>query len=169
MRLPPTLAAGLLVWSCTNLLGCASQRESRPPTHAELVVDHMQGDYAEVLRWCPVILGDRGADPAVSDWCLFGYPAALRLTLDTDEALSFMRLVCTDMTTGSLAEPSFRRFYVREVARWYALPMRMQREDRALARGLPATVEAFSGACEVDPTLVYVTLDTKLPSHRDTR
>ena len=170
MRLSLTFGAGLLAWCCcANVFGCASERLSRPPTHDELVVDHMRGDYAEVLHWCPVILGDRGADPALSDWCLFGYPAALRLTLDTEQALHFMGMVCTDVTSGSLADPAFRTFYVREVARWVALPMRHQRQSRALARGLRATVEAFSEACELDPELVYVDLDTEIPTRRDAR
>lgn len=170
VRSSPTLAAGLLASLIgAGSFGCARERASRPPTHDELVIEHMQGNYAEVLRWCPVILGDRGADPAQSDWCLFGYPAALRLTLNTEQALRFMGMVCTDMTGGSLADPAFRSFYVREVARWYALPMRLQRQKRALARGLPGAVEAFSEACKVDPALVLVELDTELPSRRDAR
>jgi hypothetical protein len=173
MRLSPTLVAGLsrliIALVGANVLGCASDRPSRPPTHDELVVDHMQGNYAEVLRWCPVILGDRGADPAQSDWCLFGYPAALRLTLATEQALNFMGMVCTDVASGSLADEAFRSFYVREVARWYALPMRLQRQERALARGLRSTVEAFSEACKVDPELVSVDLNTELPTRRDAR
>jgi hypothetical protein len=152
-----------------NTLGCASARDSRPPTHDELVVEHMQGNYAAVLRWCPVVLADPGADPAQSDWCLFGYPAALRLSLDTERSLSFMTMVCTDRTSGSLADPAFRIFYVREVARWYALPLRLQRQERALARGLRPTLEAFSGACSVDPELVLVDLDTALPTRSTAR
>jgi hypothetical protein len=169
----PTLVAGLAGLIATllgsNVFGCASDRSSSPPTHDELVVDHMQGNYEAVLRWCPVILGDRGADPALSDWCLFGYPAALRLTLATEQALNFMEMACTDVARASLADEAFRTFYVREVARWYALPMRLQRQENALARGLGPTVEAFSEACKVDPELVYADLNTTLPTRRKAR
>ncbi|KIG15658.1 hypothetical protein DB30_05406 [Enhygromyxa salina] len=145
---------------------CARPPATNPPTHEALVTEHMQGNYAAVLRWCPMILADRGADPAQSSWCLFGYPAALRLTLDTEQALKFIGRVCTDTSSAALADPGFRTSYVREVARWYALPMRLQRQDRALARGLPATVAAFSEACQVDPVLVSTGLDTALPTRR---
>ncbi|PRQ06594.1 hypothetical protein ENSA7_36970 [Enhygromyxa salina] len=161
---------GLLgVIAAGNTAGCARGAASRPPTHEELVTDHMQGDYAEVLRWCPVILGDRGADPAQSDWCLFGYPAALRLTLDAERARSFMGRVCTDASGGSPADPAFRVAYVREVARWYALPMRMQGQDSALARGFGVTVQALSAACSVDPELVLADVDIELPTRRRAR
>lgn len=170
MRLTPSLRSGLIAWVVgVSTFGCATERPSRPPTHDELVVEHMQGNYAEVLRWCPLILADRGADPALSDWCLFGYPAALRLTLDTEQALTFMTRVCTDAKRPGLADESFRSFYVREVARWVALPMRLQRQERALARGLRATVEAFGGACQVNPELVYLQLDTELRTRRGAR
>ncbi|PRP89944.1 hypothetical protein ENSA5_69450 [Enhygromyxa salina] len=149
------------------LLGCAPGRPSRPPTHEELVVDHMEGDYGEVLRWCPVILDDPGADEPRADWCLFGYPAALRLALETERALAFVRSVCTDMTGRPDGDEDFRTFYVREVARWFALPLRLQRQDEGLTRALRGAVTDFSEVCQVDAQEVYFGLDTELPRRRD--
>src|SRR5262245_21531100 len=122
----------------------------------------MQGKYEEVLRWCPVILEAPGADPEISDWCLFGYPAALRLSLDTAGARGFMRSACLDVTGKPRGDEQFRVFYVREVARWFALPMRLQKQEVALPRAVAATVEDFSKICLVDPEVVRAGLDTKL-------
>jgi hypothetical protein len=144
------------------LTGCAGARAVKPPTHEQLVNHHMQGNYAEVLHWCPVILEASGADPRLSDWCLFGYPAALRLSLDTPGALGFMRSVCTDVTGEPRGDEEFRVFYVREVARWFALPMRLQKQDVALPRAVRATVHDFSKVCLVDPERVQAGLDTTL-------
>jgi hypothetical protein len=145
-----------------TLIGCAGSRPAKPPTHEALVNLHMQGKYDEVLRWCPVILEDSGADPRLSDWCLFGYPAALRLSLDTPSALGFMRSVCTDVTGKPRGDEDFRVFYVRQVARWFALPMRLQKQDVALPRAVQATVLEFSEVCLVDPERVHAGLDTEL-------
>lgn len=145
-----------------TLIGCAGSRPPRPPTHEELVNHHMQGKYDEVLRWCPLILDDAGSNPRLSDWCLFGYPAALRLSLDTPSALGFMRSVCTDMTGKPQGDEDFRVFYVREVARWFALPMRYQKQDVALPRAVRATVQDFSKVCLVDPERVQAGLETEL-------
>jgi hypothetical protein len=125
---------------------------------------HRQIELADrlALRWCPVILDDGGADPRLSDWCLFGYPAALRLSLDTPSAMGFMRSVCTDMTGKPRGDEDFRVFYVREVARWFALPMRWQKQDVALPRAVRATVHDFSEVCLVDPERVRAGLDTEL-------
>jgi hypothetical protein len=144
------------------LLGCASARTPRPPTHEQLVNHHMQGKYDEVVRWCPVILDAQGADPRLSDWCLFGYPAALRLSLDTTAALGFVRSVCTDVTGEARGDENFRVFYVREVTRWVALPMRLQKQDVALPRAVNATVHDYSEVCLVDPQAVRAGLDTTL-------
>jgi hypothetical protein len=148
------------------LVACASAGARRPPGHEALVNAHMQGNYEQVLRWCPVILEDSGADPAQSDWCLFGYPAALRLALDSEGALGFMRSVCTDLAGHPSGDEAFRVFYVREVARWFALPMRMQKRDATLPRALRSTVNEFSEVCLVDPEAVRVGLDTHLPTRR---
>lgn len=150
------------VLALAGLLGCAASTSSQPPNHEALVNEHMKGNYAEVLRWCPMILDDPGADPVQSDWCLFGYPAALRLSLDTDSALLFMRTVCTDLAGHAVGKQSFREFYVREVARWFALPMRLQNQDALLPRAVEATVADFSAACLVDPETVGRGLDTRL-------
>ena len=139
------------------------------PTHDELVLDHMRGRYVEVLRWCPRIVEDAGADPAQSDWCLFGYPAALWLNFETKASVAFVRTVCTDLTGSPRGEESFRRFYVGEVVRWYALPLRLEGEDEALMRSLPATVELLSAACFVDPAQVNANLDTELRPRREAR
>lgn len=148
-------------------LGCAAgNKDVKPPTHEQLVNHHMQGDYAEVLRWCPRILDDRGAEPSLSDWCLFGYPAALRLSLDSARAELFMRTVCTDMAGAAQGDEAFRVFYVREVARWFALPMRLQKQDAQLDRAVYSTVAEFSAVCQVDPEAVYAGLDTQLPRRR---
>ena len=95
----------------------------------------MQGHYDQVVFWCPVILEAPGADPEISDWCLFGYPAALRLSLDTAGAGGFMHSVCVDVSGAPRGDENFRVFYVREVARWIALPMRLQKQDAALTGG----------------------------------
>jgi hypothetical protein len=122
----------------------------------------MQGDYGEVVRWCPVILDAPGADPRLSDWCLFGYPAALRLSLDTHRAQGFVRSVCTDLAGEPRGDEEFRVFYVREVTRWFALPMRLQKQDATLPRAVRATVADFSEVCLVDPEVVRAGLDTSL-------
>lgn len=155
----PTLLAMLLI---APLISCAGTRGSRAPTHEQLVTDHLRGNYEQVLRWCPVILEDRGAEPGLSDWCLFGYPAALRLSLDTTHALEFMRTVCTDVTGRPRGDEDFRVFYVREVARWFALPMRWQKQDKALPRAVGATVDDFARVCRVSPRRVHHGLDTKI-------
>lgn len=152
----------VLLSSLLALTGCAAARTVRPPTHEQLVNDHMQGKYDEVLHWCPVILDAPGADPRLSDWCLFGYPAALRLSLDTPGALGFMRSACTDVTGKPQGDEEFRVFYVREVARWFALPMRLQKQDAALPRAVRATIDDFSEVCLVDPERVLEGLDTTL-------
>ena len=149
-------------------LGCRVG-QTQVPSHDELVTDHMQGRYAEVLRWCPEIVEDIGADPAQSDWCLFGYPAATWLSRDREAALAFMRNVCTDLAGSPRGDASFRIFYVGEVARWYALPLRMQNRDKALERVLRATIEQLSAVCFVDPEEVERGLDTKLPTRREAR
>lgn len=150
-------------------LACRPKDRTVAPSHDELVTDHMQGRYVEVLRWCPRIVEDAGADPAQSDWCLFGYPAALWLNLETKASLAFVRSVCTDLSGSARGHAEFRIFYVREVVRWYALPLRLGGEDRALMRALPATVEVLSAACFVDPAAVHSGLDTELPTRREAR
>lgn len=145
---------------------CAAPGRSRPPGHEALVNEHMLGNYEAVLRWCPVILEDPGADPAQSDWCLFGYPAALRLALDSENALGFVRSMCTDLAGQPRGDEEFRVFYVREVARWLALPMRMQKRDATLARAVRSSIEDFSEVCRVTPAAVLVGLDTQLPTRR---
>lgn len=155
----PTLITMLLI---APLISCAGVGSSRAPTHEQLVTDHLRGNYEQVLRWCPVILEDRGAEPGLSDWCLFGYPAALRLSLDTTHALEFVRTVCTDVTGQPRGDEAFRLFYVREVARWFALPMRWQKQDKALPRAVGATVDDFASVCRVSPRRVHHGLDTKI-------
>lgn len=150
-------------------LGCAPRPRSEVPSHDELVTDHMSGRYAEVVRWCPQILDDSGADPAQSDWCLFGYPAALRLSLDSEGALAFVRSVCRDLTGAARGDREFRAFYAGEVARWLALPMRLQRQDAALERALPLAIQEIGAACLVDPAELEGGLDTRLPTRREAR
>ena len=122
----------------------------------------MQGNYAEVVRWCPLIIDAPGADPRLSDWCLFGYPAALRLSLDTPAALAFVRSVCTDLSGKARGHADFRVFYVREVTRWVALPMRLQKQDAVLSRAVRATMQDYGEICQVDPEVVRAGLDTSL-------
>lgn len=154
---PAVLAA-----TVTVLLACAPSRSSRPPTHEELVNRHVQGKYAQVLAWCPLILDDRGAEPGVSDWCLFAYPAAMRLSLDTAGALGFVRAMCRDLAGQPKGDEAFREFYVAETARWFALPMRVQGQDLQLGRAVEAAVHDFGEACAVDPGRVLPMVDTKL-------
>jgi hypothetical protein len=70
--------------------------------------------------------------------------------------------VCTDVTGKARGDEQFRVFYVREVARWFALPMRLQKQDIALPRAVRATVDDFSKVCLVDPEVVLSGLDTTL-------
>ena len=158
-----TLSLGLALLASA----CANQRTgSRAPDHEALVNAHMRGDYGEVLDWCPVLLEDPGADPAVSDWCLFGYPAALRLALDNEAAVVFMRTACTDLTGKVVGDEDFRVFFVREVARWLALPLRHQGLDATLPRAVRSVVQEFSGICQVEADAVARGLDTQIRPRR---
>jgi len=142
------------------LLACTPSERTRPPTHEELVNHHVQGKYEEVLAWCPRILDDRGAEQGVSDWCLFAYPAAMRLALDTSGALSFVRAMCRDLAGQPKGDQAFREFYVAETARWFALPMRLQGQLAALPRAVEAAVDDFGEACAVDPERVLPQVKT---------
>lgn len=144
------------------LFACTSIRSGRPPTHEALVNHHIQGKYAEVTRWCSAVLEDRGAEPALSDWCLFAYPAAMRLSLDTEGALAFVRAMCRDMAGLPKGDAEFRELYVAETTRWVALPMRFQGQDRHIGRAVVAAVSEFGEACAVEPDRVERMVDTTL-------
>ncbi|NVB37624.1 hypothetical protein G6O69_07255 [Pseudenhygromyxa sp. WMMC2535] len=147
-------------------LACAAPR-SRPPRHDELVQDHLDGDYHAVTYWCPQSLDDPGADPALADWCMYGLPAAMYLSLDSEAAMDFMRSVCLDTPSGQVqGSQEFRVFYVRETVRWIALPLRAQRQESALFRGVQAAVLDFSAACRVDPLVVSAKIDTTIERQR---
>ena len=144
------------------LLACTPSTSTRPPTHEALVNHHLQGKYGEVLTWCPRFIDDPGAEPGVSDWCLFAYPAAMRLSLDTEGALSFVRAMCRDFAGQPQGDEAFRELYVAETARWFALPMRLQKQDAQLVRAVASAVEDFGEACAVDSERVLPRVDTDL-------
>lgn len=151
-------------------LGCApAERGTNPPTHEQLVNHHLQGKYAEVISWCPVVLENGDSAPALSDWCMFAYPAALHLSLDTRGALAFVRTVCRDITGQPKGEQRFRDFYVEETSRWVGLPMRMQKREYELQRGLYDTIGVFSDVCSVDPEPIRRSIDTRIKKRRELR
>lgn len=151
------------------LLGCHPGSGSRPPTHKELVNLHLDGHYSHVIAWCPVVLEDSGAAPALSDWCMFAYPAAMRLALDTKGAVGFIRAVCQDITGEPKGDLDFREFYVGQAARWVALPLRVQGRDQQIERALSATVAEFSHVCAVEANKVRSGIDTRIKDRRDLR
>lgn len=150
-------------------LACSPSAGSRPPTHEELVTHHLQGDYAEVIAWCPVVLENGDSSPALANWCMFGYPAALRLSLDAQASLTFVRTVCRDVTGQPKGELKFREFFVEEASRWVALPMRMQDRMQEMQRGLDATISDFAEVCAVEPAPIRRQIDTRFKKPRDLR
>lgn len=156
----------LLVPLC---LACTPKARTSVPTHEELVNDHLAGRYAEVITWCPRVLENGESNPAIADWCMFGYPAALHLGLDSKASLGFVRTVCQDITGQPKGEQAFREFYVEESARWIGLPLRMQGRERELDRALSATIESFAELCSVDAGAIRRHVDTSFKTRRELR
>ncbi|MCA9701519.1 MAG: hypothetical protein KC431_28625 [Myxococcales bacterium] len=154
----------LLLASAATSAAC-HRSSSKPPTHDELINAHLEGHYQEVLRWCPVMFDDPGSDARLAEWCLYGLPAAMRLTMDTKSAHDFVRTVCVDEPTGRVqGSQEFREYYVREASRWVALALRAQGRVETLGGALDSTMNDFSEACEVDAAVVAEGIDTKITS-----
>jgi hypothetical protein len=144
------LAIGLLL-----LAGCTNPRATQPPDLDGLVNSHLDGRYEEVLRWCPHYLAEPLSEPRATDWCLYGLPAAMWLTLDTAGALDMLGVVCTDVPTGKLrGTDEFRSYYASEVVRWFAMPLRLQKRDELLVQARAEVVEQVSELCGLDPQSV---------------
>ncbi len=144
-------------------LGCRPSESAEPPGFEGLVNGFLEGDYALVMRRCPVELGESGIDPALSEWCLIGLPAARRLALDTRGARAFVEAVCLDAPTGRpRGEVGLREFYVREIARWLGLALRAQGREATLNEAVDATVVEFSALCRVEAGAVRQGLDTQI-------
>ncbi len=130
----------------------------------------MRGDYQDVLHWCPIIMRDADSDPRLSDWCMFGLPAAMWLSTDFERALGVARTVCVDAPTGRVrASEEFRRFYVSEIVRWISLPMRAQKRDDDLLPQQVAALETFGKACEVDPAETGLMVDTTIETQLEVK
>jgi hypothetical protein len=145
------------------LAGCSTATTTRPPTFDDLVSSHLDGDYEQVLYWCPAYLDEPHAEPRLSDWCLYGLPAAMWLAFDSERALGMMRAVCTDVPTGQLrGNQEFRMYYAGEVVRWFALSLRAQRREVTLVRARDSMVEQVSAVCGVDPGVVILASEASL-------
>lgn len=143
--------------------GCAHRVPLEPPGLEALVEAHLQGHYGDVIAWCPAYLDDPSASPRLADWCLYGLPAAMWLSLDQDAALALMRVVCTDIPSGRLrGDDHFRTYYAGEVVRWFSLPLRVQGQQSALVVGTRVVVEQASAICGADPRLVAVAGDSTI-------
>jgi hypothetical protein len=153
------LGAALLLM----LAGCRSASTTDPPTLDDLVGAHLEGDYERVLYWCPVYLEEPTVQPRLSDWCLYGLPAAMWLSFDTTRALGMLRAVCTDVPTGRLrGDEEFRMYYAGEVVRWFALPLRAQKREATLVRARDSMVEQISEVCGLDPGVVFLASEATL-------
>jgi hypothetical protein len=140
--------------------GCRASSTTTPPTLDDLVGAHLDGNYEEVLYWCPLYLDEPLEQPRLSDWCLYGLPAAMWLSFDTTRAIDMLRAVCTDVPTGTLrGDEQFRMYYVGEVVRWFALPLRIQKRDEILVRSRGSMVEQVSDVCGLDPAVVFMASD----------
>lgn len=163
MRLATCLAGLALAGSA---LACRPS-PSVPPDRQALVTAHLQGDYSEVLHWCPRMLYETTIDRQVTDWCVYGLPAAMRLSLDSAAANEFVHNMCVDPPSGmTKGSDDFRAYYVREVARWVALPLRAQKLERNLDAAVDASLTDFSAACEIDPATAREGLETTIASGR---
>lgn len=157
------LLGTVLLLACAAASAACHRASSRPPTHDELINAHLEGDYQEVLRWCPVMFDDPDSDARLSEWCLYGLPAAMRLAMDTKSAHDFVRTVCVDEPTGRVqGSQEFREYYVREASRWVALALRAQGRVETLGGALESTMADFSEACEVDAAVVAEGIDTQI-------
>lgn len=143
--------------------GCAHRVPSEPPGFEALIEAHLHGHYDDVITWCPAYLDDPNSQPRLADWCLYGLPAAMWLSLDQDAALDIMRVVCTDVSSGALrGDDRFRTYYAGEVVRWVALPLRVQGQTSALAVGPGVVIEYASEICGADPRLVALASDSTI-------
>lgn len=145
------------------LAGCSTTTTTRPPTFDDLVSSHLDGDYEQVIYWCPAYLDEPHAEPRLSEWCLYGLPAAMWLAFDSERALGMLRAVCTDVPTGQLrGNQEFRMYYAGEVVRWFALSLRAQRREVTLARARDSMVEQVSAVCGLDPGVVVLASEASL-------
>ncbi len=143
--------------------GCPASSRTHAPTLDELVDEHLEGNYEQVLYWCPAYLEDPSSQPRLSDWCLYGLPAAMWLSFDTTRAVAMLRAVCTDVPSGQLrGNQQFRMYYASEVVRWFALPLRAQRRDELLARARASMVEQVSAVCGLDAGVVILAAEARL-------
>ncbi len=145
------------------LTGCSTPSKTNPPSFDGLISAHLDGDYEQVLYWCPAYLDSPVEQPRLSEWCLYGLPAAMWLAFDSTRALDMLRAVCTDVPTGELrGSEQFRMYYAGEVVRWFALPLRAQRRDELLLRSRDAMVEQVSKVCGLDPGIVILASEAVL-------
>lgn len=155
-RSNPSSRVGLLALIATLLVGgCAGRWSNEPPSRERLITAHLEGRYETVLEWCPTYLADALNQPRLSDWCLYGLPAAMWLADDSEHALTFVRVVCTDIPTGRLrGDDEFRTHYASEVVRWVAMSLRAQDHEPRLVALRPAMIEQISETCGTNPRML---------------
>lgn len=145
------------------LAGCPASSATQPPTLDDLVGSHLDGNYEQVLYWCPLYLDEPLEQPRLSDWCLYGLPAAMWLSFDSTRALDMLRAVCMDVPSGTLrGDEQFRMYYAGEVVRWFALSLRAQKRETLLVRARDSMVDQISAVCGLDPNVVVLASEATL-------